>query len=41
LIFKYKQKEIEELNMIVHADIAHFRISKGMKMRPEIKIKNS
>jgi len=38
MVYGYKDKEIKEYAKIIDADIAHYRLSKGLKMRPGIKI---
>jgi hypothetical protein len=41
MVYGYKDKEIKEYANIINADIAHYRLSKGLKMRPGIKINES
>jgi len=36
MVYGYKDKEIKEYAKIIDADIAHYRLSRGMKMRPGI-----
>lgn len=35
----YRQKEVDQFDKVVEADIAHYRLSKGIAMRDGIKIK--
>lgn len=38
MVIGYRHEEVLEYNKIIEADIAHYRLSKGMPMRPGIKI---
>ena len=40
-VFGYRQKEIENYAPIIEADIAHYRLDKGISMRKGISVKKN